>query len=280
MLPMNFLADGMIADYAVTGDFAGKALRDAKRVGAARAAVDVSGEGFCRVPQPEELTHSERQAYLHITTNNTIFGTAWREYPDFGERRLVADMSSDFLSHPFEAGRFSLLYAGAQKNLGPAGAAVVVVKKDFLATAKDGLPEYLSYKAQAKSDSMLNTPPVFTVYMIGKVVKWLMARGGLAAMGELNRAKSDLVYAAIDAHPDFYRGHAEKGSRSLMNVTFRLPTEALEKAFVEEAKENMLVGVKGHRSVGGMRASLYNYMPLEGAERLAAFMEKFYQANR
>ncbi|MDR3349983.1 MAG: 3-phosphoserine/phosphohydroxythreonine transaminase [Acidaminococcales bacterium] len=280
LVPLNLIREGRTADYAVTGEFAARAFAQAAQIGAARAAVDLSGEGFRRAPAANELRYSDRQAYLHVTTNNTIFGTAWREYPDFGVKTLVADMSSDFLSRPFDVRQFSLIYAGAQKNIGPAGAAVVVIKKSLLDGANEKLPEYFSYKAHAKNNSLLNTPPVFTVYMIGKILKWLKNKGGLAAMGKLCLQKSSLVYGLIDRYPDFYRGHAEKGSRSLTNVTFRLPDARLDDAFVRQAAAQGLSGVKGHRSVGGIRVSIYNYMPVEGCERLAEFMEDFYLGNR
>ena len=280
LVPLNLGKKGQTADYAVTGEFAARALAQAAKVGEARAAVDLTGEGFRRAPAVEELSLSERQSYLHVTTNNTIFGTTWREYPDFGVKTLVADMSSDFLSRPFNVRYFSLLYAGVQKNLGPAGAAAVVIKKSLQDSCNEGIPEYFSYKAHAKNNSLLNTPPVFTVYVMGKILKWLKAQGGLPAMGQRSLEKSSLLYGVIDRHPDFYRGHAETGSRSLTNVTFRLPDAKLEDSFVEQAAARGLTGVKGHRSAGGIRVSVYNYMPIEGCARLAEFMEWFCRGNR
>ena len=275
LIPMNLPSEGMVADYVVAGEFGQRAFKQAKELMTANAAADMSADNFKRVPAVSELKTSKDQAYLHITTNNTIYGTAWREYPDFGDCTLVADMSSDFLSQPFAADKFSLIYAGAQKNLGPAGAAVVVIKKTLLEKCSDDIPEFFSYKVHAKNNSLYNTPPVFTVYVISKVLKWLKAKGGLSVIGKQNVVKSDIIYDVIDRYPEFYLGHAEKTSRSIMNITFRLPNEEAENAFVKQAAEKGLVNVKGHRSVGGMRISVYNYMPLEGCEKMAEFMESF-----
>jgi phosphoserine aminotransferase len=280
LVPLNLGKAGQTADYAVTGEFAARAFAQAAKMGDARAAADLAKEGFKRAPAVEELRYSERQAYLHITTNNTIFGTTWREYPDFGAKTLVADMSSDFLSRPFDVRQFSLIYAGVQKNLGPAGAAALVIKKSLLDGCNEGIPEYFSYKAHAKNNSLLNTPPVFTVYVMGKILKWLKAQGGLPAMGKRSLEKSSLIYGLLDRYPDFYCGHAETASRSLTNVTFRLPNAELEDSFVRQAAAQGLSGVKGHRSVGGIRVSIYNYMPLEGCARLAEFMEGFCRGKR
>lgn len=275
LVPMNLPTDGMVADYVVSGEFGQRAFKQAKELVEAHAAADMSGDNFKRVPSVSELDMSKNQAYLHITTNNTIYGTAWRDYPDFGERTLVADMSSDFLSQPFDAKKFSLIYAGAQKNLGPSGVAVVVIKKALLDKCSDNIPEFFSYKVHAKNNSLYNTPPVFTVYVIGKVLKWLKTQGGLAVIGKRNKEKSDMIYDVIDRYPEFYLGHAEKDSRSMMNITFRLPDEDAEKKFVSAAAEKGMVNVKGHRSVGGMRISVYNYMSAAGCEKMADFMEEF-----
>ncbi len=279
LVPMNLLGAGQTADYVVTGMFAQKAWQQAQRVGKTHVAADLAAGGFRRVPQISELDFSPDPDYVHITTNNTIYGTAWRDYPHFGVKTLVADMSSDFLSQPFAADQFSLIYAGAQKNLGPAGVTVVIVKKDLLARSPATLPEVFSYASYAKNDSLYNTPPVFAVYFVAKVLKWLKEKGGLAAMGEHNRKKAAFIYDAIDRHPGFFRGHAEPDSRSIMNATFRLPDEKLEEEFVRQAQAKGFVGVKGHRSVGGMRISMYNAMPLDGCEKLAQFMEDFYKSK-
>ncbi len=280
LVPMNLLSKDKVADYVVTGEFAQRAFDQAKFYGKTHAAVDLEQEGFKRVPKVSELNMSPNQAYLHITTNNTIFGTAWREYPDFGDCTLVADMSSDFLSHTFDAKKFSLIYAGIQKNLGPAGGAVVVIKKDLLDKCNDNLADFFSYKVYAKNNSLFNTPPVFTVYVMSKVLKWLKAQGGLEAMGKLNDAKAKLIYDVIDSYPDFYLGHAQKDSRSMMNATLRLKNEQLEKDFIDKAMQKGFVGVKGHRVVGGLRISMYNYMPIKGCEDLATFMNDFYKENK
>ena len=279
MVPINLAKEGLTADYAVTGEFAQRAYKQAVQLGKAHAAADFSAENFKRVPKVAELQMSTEQSYLHITTNNTIYGTGWREYPDFGNVTLVADMSSDFLSHTFDAQKFDLIYAGVQKNLGPSGAAAVVIRKSLLEKCNENIPEYFSYKVHAKNNSLYNTPPTFTVYVVGKVLKWLKNKGGLEAMGKINKEKAALIDGMLDKYSDFYRGHAEKNSRSLMNVTFRLPSEELEQAFVKDAEARMFAGVKGHRSVGGMRVSMYNYMPVEGCAKLAQFMEDFYKKN-
>ena len=280
LVPFNLMKEDQSADYVVTGEFAQRAYKQSQQLGKTHAAADLSAENFKRVPKVSELQMSPAQSYLHITTNNTIYGTAWREYPDFGDVTLVADMSSDFLSQPFNAEKFDLIYAGVQKNLGPSGAAAVVIKKTLLEKCNANIPEYFSYKIHAKNNSLYNTPPSFTVYVVGKVLKWLKAKGGLEAMGKINLEKANMIYGIIDKYPDFYRGHAAKDSRSMMNATFRLPSEDLEKAFVKEAEAKGMVGVKGHRSVGGMRVSMYNYMPLEGCAQLAQFMEDFCKKNK
>jgi len=206
-------------------------------------------------------------------------GTQWQDFPDCGDVPLMADMSSDILSRPFDAKKFSLIYAGAQKNLGPAGVTVVVIKKSLLEKINENVPIIFNYKTHADKDSLYNTPPVFAIYVVNLVLKWIEENGGLAAMAERNREKAALIYKEIDESDGFYRGHAQKESRSLMNITFRLPSPELEKKFVEESTANGLVGLKGHRSVGGLRASLYNAMTLEGAQTLAAFMREFREQN-
>lgn len=280
LVPMNLLEKDKVADHVVTGVFAQKAMEAGAKIGAVKAAIDLKNEHYKRVPSPKELKYSDNQAYLHITTNNTIFGTAWQKYPDFGDVCLVADMSSDFLSQPFDATKFSMIYGGVQKNLGPAGAAFVIIKKTLLEKCLDSTPDIFSYKITAKENSLFNTPPVFVVYTVGKIVKWLKKHGGLEACGRRNYKKADMIYSIIDKYNEFYFGHAEKDSRSIMNITFRLPNEELEKRFAEEAKENGLLNVKGHRMVGGMRISVYNYMPLDGVEKMAQFMEDFYKKHK
>lgn len=279
MVPLNFLPPGRTADYILTGSFAEKAYEDAVRLGEVHVAASSKETNYDRIVRPEEIRLSDHPAYVHITSNNTIYGTQWKSFPDFGDIPLVADMSSDILSRPFDAAKFALIYAGAQKNLGPAGVTVVIIRADMLEKVPKHLPAMLRYDLHAKNNSLYNTPPVFSIYVLNRVLHWLKQNGGLAAMARRNEEKAALVYQAIDESAGFYRGHAQKDSRSLMNVTFRLPSEDLEKAFVAEAAKRGLEGLKGHRSVGGMRASIYNAMPLEGCQALAQFMREFRQKN-
>lgn len=279
MIPMNFATPERVGSYAVSGSFAKKAFEDAEILGVGHVAASTKAEDFRRIPWQEELKIAQNAAYLHICCNNTIYGTEYHYIPETGGVPLIADMSSDILSRPMDFSKFTLIYAGAQKNLGPAGVTLVVGRKDFLAQSPKTLPTMLRYAIHLEKNSLYNTPPAFCIYMVGKTVAWIKAQGGLSAMAEQNAKKAALLYDVIDASGGFYRGHAEPGSRSFMNVTFRLPTEDLEKKFVEEAKAAKLCGVKGHRSVGGMRASLYNAMPYEGAARLADFMEQFKKSH-
>lgn len=278
IIPMNFLTPGTVADYLVTGIFAEKAYEEASRIGTTHIAVTTKDTNYDRIPDASEIKLSENPVYIHITSNNTIYGTQWHTFPDL-KGSVVADMSSDFLSKPFDASKFDLIYAGAQKNLGPAGVTVVLISPAMLAKANKNLPVIFQYGIYAKNNSLYNTPPSFAVYIVNLVLKWLKKNGGLAAMEQKNQEKAKYIYDAIDSSNGFYRGHAQKDSRSLMNVTFRLPNEELEAAFVSEAKKSFLVGVKGHRSVGGMRASIYNAMPVEGCKALAEFMKDFMKRN-
>jgi phosphoserine aminotransferase len=279
MLPMNFLQPGRTADYLVTGAWAEKAYEEATALGTAHIAASTKAEGYRRVPRPDEIALSPDLAYVHFTSNETIQGTQWHTFPDVGSRPLVADMSSDILSRPFDAGRFSLVYAGAQKNLGPAGVTAALIRESWLAGANKNVPTMLRYATHVKNNSLYNTPPSFGVYMLGLVLQWIEGLGGLMAMAERNAGKARLVYDAIDGSGGFYRGHAEPGSRSLMNVTFRLPNEANEKQFVTEAEAAGMIGLAGHRSVGGIRASLYNAVPPEACRTLASFMNDFARRN-
>ncbi len=284
MVPMNLLGAGQTADYVVTGEWSQRAVVEAKRVGNVHIAASSEAEGFRRVPSAAELHLSEQPAYVHITTNNTIFGTEWHSDPELPKQAgpLIADMSSDFLSRPVEMERYGLVYAGAQKNVGPAGVTVVLLREEVLhldKAAQAKLPILLNYRTHLEHKSLYNTPPVYAIYVTHLVLRWLLRQGGLSAIARQNYEKAALIYKAIDAAPGFYRGHAELGSRSLMNITFRLPTEALEDAFVKQAKEQGMDGLKGHRSVGGLRASVYNAFPLEGALALAHFMGEFVRKN-
>ena len=279
MVAMNFLTQGKKGGYVVTSTFSDKAMQEAKKVGETCELFSSKEQKYNRVPQLSELSLSEDLAYVHITGNNTIEGTEFSDYPDTGNIPLIADLSSDILSKPIPAEKFSLIYAGAQKNIGPGGVVVVIARKSFLAGRDKSLPSMLNYEIHMKNNSLYNTPPVFGVYIVGKVAKWLKAQGGLAVMAERNEAKAKIVYDVIDSHPEFFRGFADKDSRSLMNVTFGLSNAELEKQFLMEATAIGLDGLQGHRSVGGLRASIYNAMPEAGCKKLADFMEEFYLKN-
>ncbi|HXG65133.1 MAG TPA: 3-phosphoserine/phosphohydroxythreonine transaminase [Blastocatellia bacterium] len=274
MVPMNLLPAGGKADYVVTGTWSKKAVKEAKRVGQVNIAATTEPENFTRIPRPDEITLDPEAAYVHITTNNTIFGTQWQSEPEVGNVPLVADTSSDMYSRPIDVSKYGLIYAGAQKNLGPAGVTLVIIRDDLLARSPESLHTMLNYNTYAREKSLYNTPPVFAIYILRLAMKWLLDQGGLEAIGRRNEEKARLLYDAIDAS-EFYRGHARPDSRSRMNVTFRLPSEELEKKFVAEATAAGMDGLKGHRSVGGIRASIYNAFPREGVEALVAFMKEF-----
>lgn len=279
MVPMNFLKSGKIGNYVVTGSFAKKALKEGKIIGATHVAATSESANFAYIPKAEDIKLSENAAYLHICYNNTIFGTEWNYIPETNDVPLIADMSSDILSRPVDFSKFSMIYAGVQKNLGPAGVTLVVIRKSMLENLPDHLSTMLRYDTYANNNSLYNTPPAFSIYIVSKVLDWIKHNGGLTAMEKRNKEKAALVYDAIDHSNGFYRGHAQKDSRSNMNVTFRLPNEALEKQFIAEASAAGLGGLKGHRSVGGLRASIYNAMPKEGCQKLADFMAEFQRNN-
>lgn len=276
MVPMNLRRAAASADYILTGAWAQAAYKEASKQGLARVAGSSEASQFNMVPAQSALSLDPQAAYLHFTTNETIHGVEWPAEPEPPAGvPLVADMSSDFVSRPVDVDKYGLIYAGAQKNLGPAGVTLVIIRKDLLERVPPALPLMLDYKLQASNHSLYNTPPVFTIYVVGLVLRWLRGLGGLAAMAERNAAKSALVYSTIDESGGFYRGHAAPASRSHMNVTFRLPSEALDKQFAKQAEAEGFVGLKGHRSVGGIRASIYNAFPHEGAAALAQFMREF-----
>jgi phosphoserine aminotransferase len=277
-VPMNILPAGGSADYIVTGAWSQKAVKEAKRVGAVKIAATTEAENFTHVPKQEELTLDPNAAYVHYTTNNTIFGTEWHYVPDVGPVPLVADTSSDMFSGPIDVSKYALLYAGAQKNLAPAGVTLVIVRDDMLKRTPASIPTMLQYTIHAENKSLYNTPPVFAIYIMRLVMAWLLKQGGLAAIEQHNQRKADKIYGEID-RTGFYRGHARKDSRSRMNITFRLPSEDLEKKFIKEATAAGLDGLKGHRSVGGLRASMYNAFPQEGADALVQFMQEFERKN-
>ena len=278
MVPMNLLTAGAVVDYIVTGDWAKKAMKEAKRVGTTNVAATTEAGGFKRVPKPAEINYTPGAAYVHMTSNNTIFGTQFHEFPETTGAPLVCDTSSDMYSKPIDVSKFGLIYAGAQKNLGPSGVTVVIIREDLLSRSADTLPTMLSYKTHADNGSMYNTPPAFGIYILGLVLKWMKGIGGLEAIGKINARKGKVLYDELD-RSDFWRPHAEQDSRSLMNVTFRLPNEDLEKLFVKQSTEAGFDGLKGHRSVGGLRASIYNAFPEEGVNALVQFMREFEKKN-
>jgi phosphoserine aminotransferase len=278
MVPMNLLPAGGSADYVVTGSWSEKAVKEAKRVGGVKIAATTADENYARVPKQSELALDPAAAYVHYTTNNTIYGTEWHYLPDVGSVPLVADTSSDMFSRPIDVGKFGLIYAGAQKNLGPSGLTLVIIRDDLVARTPPSLATMLQYSVHVENKSMYNTPPVFGVYIMGLVLKWLINQGGLAAIDARNARKAAKIYAEID-RTGFYRGHAHADSRSRMNVTFRLPSEELEKKFAKESTAAGLDGLKGHRSVGGMRASIYNAFPEAGVDALVSFMQEFERVN-
>jgi phosphoserine aminotransferase len=278
MIPMNFVGEGQTAAYCDTGDFAARALKECQIVAKAHVAFSSKEEKYRRVPKMDEIKYPDDVAYLHICSNNTIEGTQWKEFPNTGKVPLIADMSSDIASRQLDFKKFSLIYAGAQKNLSVAGVTLVVIKDDFLAKGKKGLPTLLTYKTHVDNKSLYNTPPVFGIYIMKLVLEWIKSKGGLAGIEMINTAKKNLLYGAIDAAPDFYKGPAEKDSRSSMNVTMRLPTEEMENKFIAEAQKEGLLGMKGHRSIGGIRFSIYNAVSLEDIQKTVAFMEKFHKS--
>ena len=274
MVPMNLRPAGASADYILTGSWAQAAYKEAIKLGAARSAGSSKDVNFSRVPAALDL--DPQAAYLHYTTNETIHGVEWPAAPTPPDGvPLITDSSSDFLSRPLDVGQHALIYAGAQKNLGPAGVTLVILRDDLLPRVPANLPLMLDYRVQAENKSLYNTPPCFTIYVVGLVLQWLKGLGGLAAVAEHNAAKAGAIYRAIDESGGFYRGHADPASRSLMNITFRMPSEELEKQFARQAEAEGLSGLKGHRSVGGIRASVYNAFPAEGCEALAGFMREF-----
>lgn len=279
MIPLNFATKKNPGAYVLSGTFSSNAYKEAATLGVGEIAASTKAEDFRRVPRQDELKINPNAAYLHVCFNNTIYGTEFHYVPETGGVPLFADMSSDMLSRPVDFKHFDLIYAGVQKNLGPAGVVVVVAKKSLIEKSLDTLPTMLRYDTFYKKNSLYNTPPAFSIYMVGKVVAWIKNCGGLTEMARRNAIKAKILYDAIDSSDGFYRGHADKDSRSLMNVTFRLPNDDLEKKFVAQALEHNLSGVKGHRSVGGMRASIYNAMPVDGAQALADFMNAFRKAN-
>jgi phosphoserine aminotransferase len=279
MVPLNLMPPKNKADYIVTGSWAKKSVKEAKRVGAVNIAASTESESFVRIPKQSELKLDPDASYVHFTSNNTIYGTQWRNEPEVGNVPLVCDASSDFLHKMIDINKYGLIYAGAQKNIGPSGVTVVIIRKDLLERSSDSLHTYMNYKIHVENDSMYNTPTTFGIYIAGLVFKWLLNMGGLNEMYKRNLDKAKILYDAIDASGGYYKGTTAVEDRSLMNVTYRLPNEELEKKFIDEAKKKGFEGLKGHRSVGGIRASIYNAFPKKGVEELATFMEEFKKNN-
>ncbi len=278
MVPMNLLGAGAAADYIDTGSWADKAIKEAKKVGTVNVVATTKADQYARIPRQDELKLTAGAAYVHMTTNNTIEGTEWKAPPNVGSVPLVADASSNIFSGPIDVGRFGIVYAGAQKNLGPSGVTLVIIREDLIGRAGPTVPIMLDYKIHAENNSLYNTPNTFGIYILGLTAKWLKSQGGLEAVARNNQRKAGKLYAEID-RTGFYRGTAQKDSRSLMNITFRLGSEALEKIFEKDATAAGLDGLKGHRSVGGMRASIYNAFPEAGVDALVDFMREFERKN-
>lgn len=278
MVPLNLLTEGTTADYVMTGSWAEKAVKEARRVGNVNVTGLADGETFDRIPTDAECTFTPGAAYVHMTSNNTIEGTQWHRLPEVGDAPLVSDASSDIFSGPMDVSQYGLIYAGAQKNLGPSGVVLVIIREDLLARSSKSLHTMLDYAVHAENGSLYNTPPAFGIYVLGLVLQWLLDLGGLPAIGAINERKAGKLYAELD-RTGFWRPTAQKGSRSLMNVTFRLASEDLEQAFVKESTAAGFDGLKGHRSVGGMRASIYNAFPEDGVDALIDFMREFERRN-
>ncbi len=279
MVALNLMPPNNKADYINTGAWSKKAIKEAKRVGEINIVASSEDKNFNYIPKQDAFNLTPNASYVHYTSNNTIFGTGFKTEPEVGDVPLVCDASSDILSKPIDVNKYGLIYAGAQKNMGPAGAALVIMKKSLLERAPDELHTYLNYNTHASKGSMFNTPPTYTIYIMGLVYKWLLKNGGLDAMQKVNEAKAKLLYDAIDNSDGYYKGAAAIEDRSLMNVTFNLQNEDLEKKIIAEATAKDFSGLKGHRSVGGLRASIYNAFPTSGVEELVQFMADFKANN-
>ncbi len=279
MIPMNLLQPGKVAAYVDTGSWAKKAIKEAQLIGETAVIASSEAEHYTRMPSLEDIQVPAEAAYVHLTSNETIEGTQFQAFPNTGDVPLIVDMSSDILSRPLDISQFGMIYAGAQKNLGPSGVTVVIAKEELLAASPKTIPTMLRYDIHQKNNSLYNTPPSFSIYMVNQVLHWLKEQGGLQAVQEHNEEKANLIYDAIDSSQGFYRGVAVPENRSRMNVTFRLTSEDLEKSFIKQAEQEGFVGLKGHRSVGGLRASIYNAVPKSSCEALVQFMKQFQQQN-
>ncbi len=277
-IPMNIMLPGKGADYVNTGTWAKKAIKEAKLFGKVNVVASSEDKNFSYIPK--DIQFNAETSYVHITSNNTIFGTQWQEYPDTGDVPLVTDLSSDFLCRKLDLKKFGLIYAGAQKNIGPAGVTAVIIREDLMGRGKDELPTMVKYKTHAEKNSLFNTPPCFAIYICKLVLEWFKENGGVEGNEKRNSEKASMLYNVLDESNGFFKGHAEKDSRSMMNVTFRLPTEELEAKCIKEGLDNELLGLKGHRSVGGMRASIYNAMSVEGVKKLCEFLKEFQEKNQ
>lgn len=278
MVPMNLLSADGFAEYIITGSWGQKALKEAKKVGDARVIASTADANFDRLPPPQQLAFNPKADYIHFTSNETIQGVQWKNEPDFPSGvPVVCDMSSDILSRPIDVSKYGVIYAGAQKNAGPSGVTLVIIREDLLDRVPDNLATMLDYRLQAEKGSRFNTPPSYCIYLVGLVLRWLIDNGGLERIARVNQEKAQLLYQTIDNSGGFYRGHAQPACRSLMNVTFRIASAELEATFVNEALAQGFVGIKGHRSVGGLRASIYNACPIDSIKALVEFMNEFQQ---
>ncbi|MGO8969455.1 MAG: 3-phosphoserine/phosphohydroxythreonine transaminase [Myxococcaceae bacterium] len=280
-VPMNFLPKDGSADYILTGTWSEKALDEAKLLGTPKVAATTltADKRYTRIPKQSEVKLDAKAAYVHLTSNNTIFGTQWHTFPEVGAVPLIADMSSDILWRKIDVSKFGLIYAGAQKNIGPSGVTLVILERDLMSRARKDIPKILRYSTHAENNSLYNTPPTFAVYLMRNVLAWMKSVGGLAQVEKWNREKAELLYGALDKLSRFYRTPVEKDSRSVMNIVFRLGSESLEDKFVSDAKKAGMVGLKGHRSAGGIRVSAYNAVSPDNVRTLVGFMEDFARAN-
>lgn len=279
MLPMNLLGEGQTASYVATGSWADKAISEAKLIGETHVAASSEAQNYMQIPALEDIQIPDNAAYLHLTSNETIGGIQYKQFPDTGKVPLIVDMSSDILSRPLDMSQFAMIYAGAQKNLGPSGVTVVVAREELLSDSPKSIPTIMRYSTHLKNNSLYNTPPSFAIYMVNEVLKWIEEQGGLEGVARNNERKASLIYDTIDQSGGFYQGAADIASRSNMNVTFRLPDEELDKAFAKASEQAGFVGLKGHRSVGGLRASIYNAVPYASCEALVEFMKDFQAKN-
>ncbi len=279
MIPTNFLLPGKAADYCRTGTWSNKACSDAQKLGDVHVYFDGEGSKFTTLPDPKSVKPSANSAYVYLCSNETIGGIEWQEFPDTGDVPLIADMSSDLISRPVEVSKFAMIYGGVQKNLGPAGATLIILRHDMLERRNKNLTAYMDYALHAKEKGLYNTPPVFSIWVVKIVLEWIKRNGGAEGMLKRAKEKSSILYNVIDGNKDFFRSPVDPRHRSRMNVVFRLPNEELEAKFVEESKAAGMLGLKGHRSVGGLRASIYNALPKEDVQTLADFMTEFARKN-